>query len=192
MYAIARARRRGRRRLARPRRERHRRGGVDARFERLSLCRAGREPPPLAGDAASPRRAAERGRRGLRGGRSRLVHRHRADAARPQRDHFRARPRRVRGARRRSRRSRRAAAADRAAPAGPALRGDGSRRRLLHQDQQRRRARFPDRHRAARGAGGGQLAPVRRRTRTAASSRAPRCSRITSCCWRARTTSRTC
>ena len=54
--------------------------GVDARFQRLSLCRAERKPSPLAGDAASPRRASERGRDRLRGGRSRLVHRDHADA----------------------------------------------------------------------------------------------------------------
>ena len=185
-----RARRRRGRRLARPRRERHRRRRVDARFARLSLRRAGRKPSPLAGDAASPRRRAERGRRRFRGGRSRLVHLDRADAARPHCDHFRARPRRVGGARRRSRRSDRAAAADRAAPAGPALRGDGSRRRLLHQDQRRRRARLqessPRRARRQAKRTGARSSP----TRTAVSSRARRCSGIASCCSRARTTFR--
>ena len=56
----------------------------------------------------------------------------RADAARPRGDDLGPRPRRVGDACRRSRRSRRRAAADRAAPARLPLRGDGSRRRLLH------------------------------------------------------------
>ena len=42
--------------LARPRGERHRRSSCGRAIrERLSLCRAGREPPPVARDAASPR-----------------------------------------------------------------------------------------------------------------------------------------
>ena len=83
-----------------------------------------------------------------------------------------------------------AAAPDRAAPAGTALSADGSRRCLLHQDQQRRRARFRDRRRAGRGARGGELAPVPARQGRPADRDRRRCSRTIWCCWRARRTCR--
>ena len=134
-----------------------RRHRLDARFQRLFLRRAGREPSSLPGDAASARDPARRRRRGLSGGGPRLVHQYRADAARPLGAHRRARARRFRDACRRSRLACRKAAPRRAAAAGPLLRRDGSRRRLLY-PRQRRGAGFQDRRRAAREPGRSSLA----------------------------------
>ena len=79
----------------RPRRRGDRRHRLDARFAGVSLRRAGREPPPLPRHAASAGDRADRRCRDLRGSRSGLVHRHRADAPRPRGHHFGARPRRL-------------------------------------------------------------------------------------------------
>ena len=145
--------------LRRPRREHERRDRLDARFRRaFSIsCRTRTIGPGASCCIASGERAAEDlcifeeadpawflALRPTRLGRRAfiLVHGHDASEAHVVDLDAPAAPPR----------------ADRAAPAGPPLSADGSRRRLLHQDQQRRRARLQDRRRAERGAGRGELA----------------------------------